>query len=225
MEQYFSIQNIAFEAFGYPMSYLEVWGTLFGLFAVILAAREHILSWPIGLINVVLLFFLFYQHSLYSDMFLQIFFFASNILGWYFWLNPKTGEENQNNQLKITTFNAKNRIIIGFLIFFGTICLSWVIINLNVWLPKYFPNPAAFPYADTFVMTTSIVAQIAMTKKKLDSWMLWILVDLVATVIYLQKNMLLMSIEYSIFCGIASLGFWGWYKSMKMNEQKSISRP
>jgi nicotinamide mononucleotide transporter len=215
MEQYFSIKNIAFEALGYPMSYLEVWGTLFGLVAVILAAREHILSWPIGLINVVLLFFLFYQYSLYSDMFLQIFFFVSNILGWYFWLNPQKGEENQNNQLKITNLALSSRIFVGLSIVLGTVCMSWIVMNLNIWFPQYFPNPAAFPYADTFVMTTSIVAQIAMTRKKLDSWILWITVDLVAAFIYIQKNMLLMSIEYAIFCVIAILGFMSWKKSMK----------
>ncbi len=215
MQNYFSINNIAFEALGYAMSHLEVWATLFGLIAVILAAREHILSWPIGIVNVILLFFLFYQYNLYSDMFLQIFFFVSNILGWYFWLTPEIGQENQNNQLKVTNFDHNNRIKIVFFIAIGTIFLSWIVMNLNNWLPQYFQNPASYPYADTFVMTASIVAQIAMTKKKLESWLLWIAVDVVATIIYIKKNMLLMSIEYAIFCIIALFGFLAWRKTMK----------
>jgi len=46
--QFFEIDNIAFEAIGYPISYVELIGTLFGLISVYLASRANIFTWPTG---------------------------------------------------------------------------------------------------------------------------------------------------------------------------------
>jgi len=70
MLKFFEITNTAFLIGSYPLSYLELTGTVFGLIAVWLAARQKIISWPLGLINVSCFFVLFYQVRLYSDMFL-----------------------------------------------------------------------------------------------------------------------------------------------------------
>ena len=60
------------------MSYLEFFGVAFGLLAVWLSAKANIWSWPVGIVNVVLAFLLYYQVQLYPDMFLQAFFFVTN---------------------------------------------------------------------------------------------------------------------------------------------------
>ena len=69
------MNNIAFQVLGYDMSWLEFISTLAGLIAVWLNAREKIINWPIGLLNIAGAFVLFYQSQLYADMFLQIYFF------------------------------------------------------------------------------------------------------------------------------------------------------
>src|SRR3990170_8628991 len=104
---FFDIQNILFEFLGYKMSYLEFFGTIAGAVAVWLSARANIWSWPIGIINVVLFFFLFYQVQLYPDMFLQVFFFVTNLLGWWRWAHPKTGEEDRKKELKVSYMDRR----------------------------------------------------------------------------------------------------------------------
>src|SRR6478609_3122213 len=108
---FFSINKIFFNALGYSMSYLEFFGTVAGAIAVWLSAKANIWSWPIGLINVTLFFFLFFQVQLYPDMFLQVFFFVTNLIGWWRWANPKAGEENKNMELKVSLMSAKWLII------------------------------------------------------------------------------------------------------------------
>ena len=76
--QFFDIENIFFTTLGYEMSYLEFFGTIAGAVAIWLSAKAIVWSWPIGIINVVLFFFLFYQVQLYPDMFLQVFFFVDH---------------------------------------------------------------------------------------------------------------------------------------------------
>src|SRR4051794_32655767 len=83
--QFFQIENIAFHVMGYPLSYIELIGTLFGLISVYYASKADILTWPTGIINEVFLFVLFYQVQLYADMFLQIYFLIVTVFGWYKW--------------------------------------------------------------------------------------------------------------------------------------------
>src|SRR4051812_36043281 len=83
--QFFQIQNIAFSVMGYPLSYIELIGTLFGLISVYYASKADILTWPAGIINEIFLFVLFYQVQLYADMFLQVYFLVVTAFGWYKW--------------------------------------------------------------------------------------------------------------------------------------------
>ncbi len=220
---YLDINNIAFAWTNYQMSWLELWGTLFGLVAVVLTTRESIWSWGIGIVNVLLFFVLFYQIQLYSDMFLQVYFLITNLLGWYWWLHPKTdAETNEQQQLKVSMISIQQRIYVVLFVLVGTMVLGYWISNIHLWASVYFPKPASYPYADTLVMTLSLAAQYLMTKKKIENWLLWIACDILAAYLYFQKGVLLMSIEYFIFCLIAAFGFYEWKQSMQRDSKKPI---
>src|SRR6267154_5789259 len=93
------------------MSYLEFFGTIAGAIAVWLSARGNVWSWPIGLINVTLFFFLFFQVQLYPDMFLQIFFFVTNLMGWYRWTHPGISEEDKKHELRVSYMSRRWLVI------------------------------------------------------------------------------------------------------------------
>ncbi|MBM3177610.1 MAG: nicotinamide mononucleotide transporter [Bacteroidetes bacterium] len=192
------------------MSYVEFFGTVAGMIAVWISARGSVLSWPIGIINVVLLFFLFYQVQLYPDMLLQVYFLFTNLLGWWRWKNPQTWESNSKNELRESFLSDRERLLTVVLIVSGTIVLGAAASRLNLWFPFIFQQPGSFPIADSFVTITSILAQYWMVHKKADCWILWILADLVATVLYFMKDIKFLSLEYLIFCFIALFGFFQW---------------
>ena len=54
-----------------------------------------------------------------------------------------------------------------------------------------------------------------MARKKLESWLLWIAVDIVATIYYFKKGIYLVGIEYIIFGIIALAGYLNWRKIHK----------
>jgi len=59
-----------------------------------------------------------------------------------------------------------------------------------------------------------------MVQKKLECWLVWILVDTVACGLYFSKGILFVGIEYVVFCFIAAFGFWYWLKEFKTNQSK-----
>ncbi len=214
---FFDIRNIFFTVLGYEMSYLEFFGTVAGLVAVWLSARANIWSWPIGIVNVVLFFFLFYQVQLYPDMFLQIFFLITNLIGWWRWANPRPGEENRRNQLKASFMGWKKFSSLTGIGIVGTWILGTFAANLHEWFPSVFSLPSAFPYADSFVTVMSIITTFYMIEKKIESWIIWIIVDVLATYLYFSKGIRFVALEYLIFCLIASYGLWNWIREMKTN--------
>lgn len=204
---FFETGNIAFQILGYPISYVELIGTLFGLFSVYLASRANILTWGTGIVNEIFLFILFYQVQLYADMFLQVYFFVVTLYGWKEW-KTKT---NANN---ISEINFRNRITIATAIVIGSILFGSAFKSIHLYLPYYFKIPAAFPFTDSFVMLSSIVATILLAKKKIETWYLWIAVDLVCVVLYFKKGIYFLSFEYFIFLGLASYGLYHWKKQL-----------
>ncbi len=207
---FFDIHSIFFTILNYPMSYLEFFGTVTGAIAVWISARANVWSWPIGIVNVVLLFFLFYQIQLYPDMFLQIFFLITNLLGWWRWTHPNKEEENKQKELKVSILSASHRIWISGGILLVTVLFGATASQLSNWLPTLFSKPSAFPYSDSFVTVVSIVAQYLMLQKKFECWALWVVADVVATFLYFSKDVKFLSLEYLVFCFIAGYGLWNW---------------
>ncbi len=213
---FFSHLSIFFTVLGYPMSYLEFFGTLAGAIAVFLSARANVWSWPLGIINVVLFFFLFYQVQLYPDMFLQVFFFITNLIGWWRWTNPRQEEEDKKHQLRISRITPKKWLYFLTIGLTGTFVFGSLAKNLHSFFPVVFNQPSAFPYTDSFVTIMSIVATYLMVQKKIECWLVWILVDAIACYLYFSKGILLVGIEYIMYCFIAAFGFWHWWKEYKL---------
>ncbi|MFM9948164.1 MAG: nicotinamide riboside transporter PnuC [Saprospiraceae bacterium] len=204
---FFEIENIAIEIWGYPISFVELIGTLFGYISVYFAARANILTWPTGIVNVVFLFFLFFQVQLYADMFLQVYFFVVTLYGWYNW-------DAKSAKIKVSEISFKVKTMLVAVILTGTLASGFLFANIHLYLPAYFKLPAAYPFMDSFVMVSSIFATILLAKKKIETWYLWIAVDIVCVFLYYKKGIYFLSLEYFIFLGLVLYGLYHWRKKL-----------
>jgi len=210
----FDLDWIVFTLWDYPMSFIELFGTFTGLITVWFAARNNIWTWPIGLINVSSFFIIFWQVQLYADMFLQLYFFGMSIYGWIFWYRQK------DVLVKISFLNSRHRFISLIIIIVGVVVLGMLISKIHIYFPDIFEKPAAYPYFDAFTTVVSIIASVWMARRIVESWVLWILVDIVAIGLYFLKGIKLVSIEYIIFLLMSIYGLIGWIKEyrLELNE-------
>ncbi|WP_008587857.1 nicotinamide riboside transporter PnuC [Niabella soli] len=197
------------------MSYIEFFGVLTGLAATWLSAKARISSWPMGIVNVTLSFILYYQVQLYPDMLLQVFFFITNVVGWWRWSHPREGEADTKKELKVSYMNRRDRILTVSATLAGTLLLGNFAARLHEWLPGLFSAPSAYPFVDSFIMVLSILATFYMIQKKIECWVIWLLVDLVAAVLYYVKGIKFYSLEYFIFSGIVAFGLLHWIKEYR----------
>lgn len=206
------------------MSYIEFFGVLTGLAATWLSAKARISSWPAGIINVTLSFILYYQVQLYPDMLLQVFFLITNIIGWWRWTHPKEEEADARKELKVSYMKGRERLLTLSVAAVGTFLLGNFAGRLHYWFPRLFSLPSAYPFVDSFIMIMSILATFYMIHKKIECWIIWLLVDIVAAVLYYVKGIKFYSLEYFIFSGIVVFGLFHWIKEYQ-HYSKKIQTP
>lgn len=210
MPEIFSLDYIIVEFWNYPMSLIEIFGTITGLITVWFAARNNIITWPFGLVNVSSFFIIFWQVNLYADMFLQVYFFSMSVYGWIFWYRQK------NIIKKISIITNRNRLYTLIIMIGATVILGYFISNIHIWFPQLFFKPAAYPYFDAYTTVLSVIATIWMARRIIESWVLWILVDVVAIALYFLKGIKLVSIEYVIFLIMSVYGLIAWIREYKI---------
>lgn len=220
MSTIFSIDYIVFGFMGYNMSLIELFGTTLGLFSVWFAARSNILTWPATILNTIAFFMVFYQVRLYSDMFLQLYFFAIAIYGWNYW--HKTFTENSK---PVNRLSHKEWLTVTAVAIVGSASLGLFISNIHHLLPQLFPAPASFPYINAFSATLSVIANFLMARRKLENWLIWMLVDTICIAVYAANGILLMSLEYFILLVICIYGYRSWLAELKHLPDKSNVQP
>jgi nicotinamide mononucleotide transporter len=213
----FDVKETFFTVFGHNVSYVEFIGTLFGLISVFLAARANILTWPTGILNAIFFLAIFYQIHLYSDMFLQFYFCGMGVYGWFSW---KYKAEHQ--QSAIRTLSNTNRLRLAVFIAVITLLIGTLISRIHLMLPQIFDHPASYPYVDTFIAISSIVATILLARRIFETWVLWVIVDITSIGLYSVKGVKLIALEFVIFLALAVLGVFSWYRLWKKEELVAV---
>lgn len=237
---FFSTQNILVHipigAGGYDLSWIEAIGTLAGLLCIWLASLEKIGNYAFGLINVTLFAIIFFQIQLYASLLLQMFFFVANIYGWYAW-SRQNGQQEAELQIrwlplpKAIAWLTACVVAIGFMTVFInpvfaflTRIAVWVMsaVGLNVTMPEL--QPDAFPFWDSCMMVLSIAAMILMTRKYVENWLLWVVINVISVVIFALQGVYAMSLEYLLLTFIALNGSRMWINSARERGSRALSR-
>jgi nicotinamide mononucleotide transporter len=216
MPNLFSVETTFFEILGYPVSYIEVVGTVLYFASVWLIARKNPLTWPVGIISVILYMVLFFQFSLYSDFLEQIYYLIASAYGWWAWSRGAKGEE------VVTGFSSPRTIVTwaAVTLVFG-VALGLVMGEVHNWWPVLFPASAALPMLDAITTVMSLAAMWLLTLKRAESWIYWIIVDIAAIYVYFTKEIVFIGLQYVVLTGMAIYGFLRWRSK---NQEGNSSR-
>ena len=207
---FFDIHTVALTLLGYPLSYLELFGTLFNLASVVLVARRRIENWPVGLVGVVLFLSLFYQIRLYADTFEQVYYLAAGFYGWALWARAS---QQPGWQGAFGFSSPRGMAFAAGLTLLLSLGAGWLIARLDLFWPALFPEPASFPYLDALTTLMSFTATILMAQRRTESWVYWILVDVIGIGLYFAKGVVFISALYAIFLVLAAGGLRAWKRA------------
>ena len=183
------------------MNWLEWVAAGLGVINVGLVVRRSVWNYPFGLAMVSLYFFVFAEARLYSDALLQIFFFVVQLYGWRNWLQAKQAA----GEVPVGVMTGRERI--GWTLATLAASLAW-----GLGMARF--TDAAAPLVDAGIAGFSISAQILMARRKLENWVVWIAVDLVAVSLYASRELYATSGLYALFLILCVVGLVQWRRAL-----------
>ncbi|MFI5492108.1 nicotinamide riboside transporter PnuC [Actinoplanes sp. NPDC051859] len=201
------LNSPAFTAFGVGTTWAELLGFGTGLLTVGLLVIRHILNWPIGILNVLLLMVVFWTAGLYADAALQIVYVILGLYGWWAWHHDRT-------ELKV---RATTRAEWIWLIVAGALA------TLGLWLFLDRLTGSTVPLADALTTALSLLATYGQTRKLVESWWIWITADLIYIPLYAYKDLWLTSILYIAFLTLCILGLRAWRANLRSAEPVAVA--
>lgn len=222
MSRFLSVDAVFFTILGYPMSYVELFGTVLYLWSVWLIARRNVLTWPVGIASVLLYLALFYQIRLYSDAFEQVYYLGASAYGWWYWSRSRP----ETRALSEVRYSPRGPAVLAVAV---TALLSLAFGaatgRLHVWMPELFPEAASYSYVDAATTVMSFTAMWLMARKRIESWIYWIVVDVVGIWLYFVKNIRFVSLLYVVLLALAVRGLGEWRRAAQEELTHRPARP
>jgi nicotinamide mononucleotide transporter len=183
---------------------IEIIAVISGLANVGLIIRRSIWNYPFGFLMVVLYAKIFYDYQLYSDALLQIYFFFIQIYGLMYWLQGRADD---------------GRIIVEYLP--EKLYIKYLLIAISGWLVlsilMYRFTDASYPFWDGAIAALSVLAQFLLSRRHVESWYLWLIVDALAIVLFIVKDLSPTAVLYALFLVLASIGLFQWRKAARFS--------
>ena len=188
-------------------SVIETFAVFFGLLSVWYAKKEIIWLYPTGIVSIIIYIDLTFQHKLYGDMGIQVYYLIMSIYGWYFWIKGKGAQV----PVPISKNNDNENLIV-FLLFLGSFLFIRFVLELT---------DSNVPGWDALTSALAIAGMWLMARKKIEHWIAWIIVDIISVPLYLYKGLPFTSFQFLLFTILAVWGYSTWNIKLKLKESQS----
>lgn len=184
------------------MGTLEWIAAGFGVVCVWLVVRRSLWNYPFAILSVSLFGFVFWDAKLYSDALLQVFFVAINLYGWWNWRRTRaaTGEVVVETLAPVEQVAALSGMI-GLTLLWGAVMATH--------------TDAAFPYVDAAVAMLSIGAQLLLALRRLENWIVWIAVDVIAIPLFASRGLYAAAALYAVYLALSVWGLIDWHRAWR----------
>lgn len=190
------------------MSFWEILAVALALLYLLLAMKENIWCWVAGFCSTLIYLFLFYQHQLFSETLLQIFYLAISIYGWWQWRKI----DGINDEKIVTTLSWQHH----FSIMAGGAILTYI---LGTFTFTYLN--AALPFVDATTTVFAVITTYLVTQKKLENWLYWIVIDSISIYMYWYKALYLTALLFVLYVVLSVLGYQAWKKHVTIHRVKA----
>lgn len=172
---------------------LELAANLIVALSIWLAARNSSWTWWATIAGCSLFAILCFQHQLYADVTLQLFFIATAVWGLQSW--------QPSHAIPIRLLAP--RLMLPYL---GAAILTAA--GYGVLL--HYLTDAYAPFWDSLVLTISVLAQLLLVRRYLQNWWCWLLVNSIAIPLYYSRGLELTAGFYLLYWCNAAYGWWQW---------------
>ncbi|MEQ1640910.1 MAG: nicotinamide riboside transporter PnuC [Novosphingobium sp.] len=150
-----------------------------GLINIALLIFRSQWNFAFAIASVSLYVFIFFESRLYAESGLQVFFILANIWGWTLWRNAADAGSDES-RVPVRWLDWTSRTV-------WLMVTAAISLNLG-WLMHRYTN-AALPFADSAIAGASVAAQILLGYRRIENWMVWIVIDVAAALLYINRGL------------------------------------
>jgi nicotinamide mononucleotide transporter len=184
------------------MGLLDWFGLITGVICVYLIVKENDWNWSIGIVNSVILFFVFLKGNLYAQVGLQALYVIEGFFGWYKWV--QRDKKTKEKIVKINKLSSKSMLVFIVLEVVGVAILYTVFKNTQ----------DAAPFLDSLITVSSIVAELMLCWKLYESWLVYLVTDFISIGLLISQGMYITMGTYIALSALCVMGLYQWYKSL-----------
>ena len=193
---------------------LDLFTTILGLIYIWLEYRASIWLWLFGIVMPLLDIWLYWSHGLYGDAGMACYYTLAAVYGFLVWKFKKTRKTHQ----PLPIIHMPHRLYLPVVVAFFA---AW---GVTYYILITFTN-STVPVLDSFTNALSFVGLWALARKYLEQWFFWMVVDMVCTILYIQKGIPFKAILYGLYVVIAVFGYRKWKQMTKIvTNTKSPNR-
>ncbi len=192
-------------------TWLEYLAVFAGIASVWYSRKEHILVYPVGLVNTIIYIYLSFKFHLPGEASVNFYYTIMSIYGWYMWM--KKDDKKEEVLLRVTW--SDTTMIRNQFLFFGAF---FVVIFAAETFLKHIFFEGVIPWADAFASATAFTGMWLMTRKKVESWYWWIATNITSIPLYFTKGLVFTSVYYIVLLFMAVFGLVEWIKRAKQRH-------
>ncbi len=195
--------NILFSILQYIQNNpVEIIGAILSLIYLYLSVKQNVNLWIFGFLSSAFYIVVFFQSKFYADMSLNFYYLAVSIFGWISW---KTGKQKTGSELPVKRIKLLEAFVLTSAALVIYFIYYYILINFT---------DSPLPRADSFTTAVSIIATWMLARKRIEHWLLWVVVDTVSASLYFYKMLYPTAILFVIYTIMAVVGFIQWRKSL-----------
>jgi nicotinamide mononucleotide transporter len=181
---------------------LEIAANALTALSILLAARNSVHTWWLGIAGCAAFTAVFGQARLYADATLQVFFVVTSVVGWLQWLHGGCDAEPR----PVTRASAMTLALMAA----GAAAVT---VGYGALLHRF--TNAFAPFVDSAVLALSVVAQCLLMQRRLDTWPAWLAVNSISVPLYLVRGLHLTAALYVLYWFNAWYGWWHWRREWR----------
>lgn len=183
------------------MPIAEMVAVVLAIAYLVLAARGHIACWLCAAISTVIYIVLFWRVSLLMESALNVYYLAMAGYGWWQWRHGGNG-----TGLPISTWPWRRHVLVVAIVV-SVAAVSGLTLSNH--------TAAAWPYLDSFTTWGAVVTTWMVTRKILENWIYWFVLDAVSIPLYLDRGLHLTALLFGVYLVIVVFGFFAWRREYR----------
>lgn len=196
--------------FEYVLKSLEWIAAICGIVSVYFSSKQNILVYPIGIISTLLYIFIFYEHTIYGEMVIQVYYTLVSFYGWFEW-----HQNQKDSKIQILHLDSKSIlkvVLVGILSFAFVSSIYMGILPFDIFKARPF---SMFMFFDIVSATIFFIAMYLMAKRFIEHWYFWIIGNLMLVPMMFYRDLIPTAMQYIVFLILAMHGLYLWKIQIK----------